>query len=128
MVPTLSWTVFDGLSRKYGVTSARLGMENAIDNYNLTLQTAFAEVDNALSDYFSTLQYINSIQQSADAARHYSELSLDNYKSGLSPFINVADAQMGWLESVNSLIAAKGNALTALITLYKALGGGWTTE
>ena len=128
VVPTLSWTVFDGLSRKYGVTSARLGMENAIDNYNLTLQTAFAEVDNALSDYFSTLQYINSIQQSADAARHYSELSLDNYKSGLSPFINVADAQMGWLESVNSLIAAKGNALTALITLYKALGGGWTTE
>jgi outer membrane protein TolC len=32
---------------------------------------------------------------------------------------------MTYLENVNTLITAKGQALTTLVTLCKALGGGW---
>jgi outer membrane protein TolC len=53
------------------------------------------------------------------------DLSLDLYKRGLSPFNNVVTAQMNILEYQNSVVTAQGNALTALITLYEALGGGW---
>ena len=45
------------------------------------------------------------------------------YKQGLTPFTNVVDAQINTLTYANSLIAAKGEALVALINLYKALGG-----
>ena len=32
---------------------------------------------------------------------------------------------MAYLQNMNSLIQARANALDALVTLYRALGGGW---
>ena len=59
-----------------------------------------------------------------EASAGYDRRALSNYKNGLSPYINVADAQMSYLENVNTLIVAKGQALSSLISLYKALGYG----
>lgn len=123
--PVLSWTVFDGFSRRYSNIEATQALRNAVDNYNLTVQTAISEVNDALSAYFANLRYIESIEKACEASENYDNRAVSNYKSGLSPFINVADAQTAWLQNMNSLISARGNALTALIVLYKALGGGW---
>lgn len=128
IAPTLSWTVFDGMARKYNIAQARQEMENAIDNYNFTVVTAVNEVDDALSTYFSSLKYISALEDVVKASSEYDSRSLDNYKNGLSPFINVANAQMSYLENMNTLIVAKGDALDALIALYKALGGGWIDD
>lgn len=126
VVPTLSWTIFDGFARKYNIASARLDMENAIENYNFTVLTAVREANNALSTYFSDLKYIDKQIEVVNAGAGYADRAFENYKSGLSPYINVADAQMTYLENMNTLISAKGQALNALIDLYKALGGGWS--
>lgn len=128
IVPTLSWTLFDGFARKYNIAEARQQMLNAIDSYNNTVITAVNEVDDALSTYFSSLHYIKALEDVVKASSQYDSRSLDNYKNGLSPYINVAQAQMSYLESMNTLIVAKGDALNALITLYKALGGGWIDD
>lgn len=126
IAPTLSWTIFDGFERKYNVASARENMQVAIDNYNLTVITAYQETDNALSTYFSDLKYIDILDKLVKSSRDYDLLSIDQYKNGLAPFINVADAQISYLSYQNTLIQARGQALTALVDLYKALGGGWT--
>ena len=128
IAPTLSWTIFDGLARKYAVASARENMQVAIDNYNLTVLTAFEETDNALSSYFSDLRYIDTLNKLVESSRNYDTLSIDQYKNGLAPFINVADAQMSYLSYQTTLIQAQGQALTAIVNLYKALGGGWIYE
>lgn len=125
IAPTLSWTIFDGLARNYNISSARENMQSAIDNYNLTVITAFEETDNALSTYFSNLKYIDTLNKLVESSRNYDLLSIDQYKNGLAPFINVADAQISYLSYQNTLIQAQGQALVALIDLYKALGGGW---
>lgn len=125
IAPTLSWTIFDGLARKYNVASARENMQVAVENYNLTVITAFEETDNALSTYFSNLKYIDTLNKLVKSSSDYDKLSIDQYKNGLAPFINVADAQISYLSYQNTLIQAQGQALTALIDLYKALGGGW---
>lgn len=125
IVPTLSWTVFDGLARNYNIVSARQSMLSAIDNYNLTILTAVEETDNALSTYFSELKYIKALEDVVKSSGDYDKRAIDNYKNGLTPFINVAQAQMSYLENMNTLISAQGNALTSLIDLYRALGGGW---
>lgn len=128
IAPTLSWTIFDGLARKYNVASARENMQVAIDNYNLTVMTAFQETDNALSSYFTDLKYIDILDKLVESSKDYDQLSIDQYKNGLTAFINVADAQISYLNYQNTLISAQGQALTALIDLYKALGGGWENE
>ncbi len=124
VAPTLSWTLFDGLSRRYATQSAKDALRNAVDNYNLAVLTAVQEADNAMSNYLTELRYIDSLEKLVEASAGYDRRALSNYKNGLSPYINVADAQMSYLENVNTLIVAKGQALSSLISLYKALGYG----
>ncbi len=52
-------------------------------------------------------------------------LAVDLYKTGLTPFSNVVDGQMNWLESQNTLVELEGKALATLVTIYQSLGGGW---
>ncbi len=124
VAPTLSWTVFDGLARRAGVASARDEMEAQIANYNATVLNAVQEVENALSTYTNDMRRISTLSDVVEQSRISLELSVDQYKQGLSPFTNVVDAQMNYLEYTNSLLSARGDALVALATLYRALGGG----
>lgn len=126
IAPTLSWTLFDGLSRNYALASAREQMQSAIDSYNLTVMTAVREADVALSDYHFTLRTIDLDKQVYDESATAFELSMDQYKNGLQSLTPVVDAQMNMLTYSNSLVTQKGNALLDLIDLYKALGGGWS--
>lgn len=125
IAPTLSWTLFDGFSRKYNVASARETMEAEIDSYNLTVMTAIEEVRNAMARYSAELRYINSINEVVNNSGESLEKSVELYKEGLSSFTPVVDAQLDNLNYQNTLVSAKGQALIALIELYKALGGGW---
>ncbi len=121
----MSWTIFDGLSRKYNLASAKEQLQIDIDNYNLVVLTAVEETDNALNAYTSDLKCISSLEEVVRQSEEAMRLSLDLYKLDLSAFTNVVDAQLTYLESENSVIEAKYNALSALISIYKALGGGW---
>lgn len=123
IAPTLSWTIFDGLSRKYGVAQAREQMQTSIDAYNLTVMTAVGEVDNAMASYESALETLEITSDLLAQSREALALSVDQYKQGLSAFTNVVDAQIDVLNAANSMATAKGNALIAIIDLYKALGG-----
>ncbi len=128
VAPTLSWTVFDGFARRAAVASAKEQMLAGIDNYNLTLLTAVQEVENAMTSYTDANAYLEEIKLVEENARKAFELSLDRYKQGLDAFINVAQAQISLLQYSNELVAARANSLTAVITLYKALGGGWSSQ
>ena len=128
IAPTLSWTVFDGLHRRYNAANARQQLENAVDSYNLTVLTAVEEVDNAMSRYLNNLRYIADLQLVVENSRKAEELSIDLYKQGLTPFSNVVDAQLNLLTYQNTLVTAQNNSLSALVDLYKALGGGWSEK
>lgn len=128
VAPTLSWTLFEGFGRRAAVASARENMEIEIDTYNLTLMTAFEEADNAMSAYFSTLKYMDNLTEVINNSALSDELSLDLYKRGLGTFTNVMDAQINLLTYELQMVEARGSALGSLISLYKALGGGWEND
>ncbi|MDE6856906.1 MAG: TolC family protein, partial [Muribaculaceae bacterium] len=65
-----------------------------------------------------TEDVVNQSKESLDYA-------VERYKKGLSPFNNVVDAQISYLTNQDSQISAQGKALTAVVNLYEALGGGW---
>lgn len=123
--PTLSWTLFDGMARKYRTAETNFQLEAAVDTYNYTVMNAVIEVKNAATNYRSSIETVSLIGNVIEQSKKSLQLSVDLYKKGLSPFINVVDAQMKYLENQNSRIVAEGNALTSIINLYQALGGGW---
>lgn len=125
IAPTLSWTIFNGFGRNAALAEAKEQLHLQVDNYNLTVLTAIEEVRNALCKYTATLKYIEAIKEVVRSSKESVNLSLDLYKQGLSNFTNVVDAQLNLLSYQNTLISARGEALMALVDLYKALGGGW---
>lgn len=126
--PTLSWTLFDGLARNYKAAEAKAQLEAAIDSYNYTVMNAVIEVSNATTAYRSSIESVRLIGEVIRQSEKSLQLAVDLYKKGLSPFSNVVDAQMNCIENQNSQITAEGNALTAVVTLYEALGGGWNNS
>lgn len=123
VAPTLSWTVFSGFERKYAVAQAKEQMQIGIDNYNLTVMTAVAEVNNAMAEYQAAIATYEADKKVYDQSNEAFDLSMEQYTSGLSAFTPVVDAQIDRLTTANSMITARGNAVIALIDLYKALGG-----
>lgn len=127
VAPQLSWTVFEGLSRNYALSESKLQLESAIDQYNLTVMSAVEEVDNALASYAGLLNAIQLQTKVVAESKKSMELSFELYRSGLTMFTNVVDGQISWLTNQNTLTQMQGEALSALVTIYKSLGGGWTS-
>lgn len=121
---TLSWTVFDGFARSNNLAEARLNLEAAIDDYNLTMQTAVEEVNSAISTYNASLTHVLRLKDVVEESQRSYELSVEQYKEGLSDFINVVNSQLTFLENQSALAEANGNVYAAQVALYKAFGGG----
>lgn len=121
--PKLSWTLFDGFSRKYALAQAKEQMMAGIDAYNLTVMNAYAEVENAMKAYEAATRSIDINAQVLAQSQESFDLAMDQYKQGLAAFTNVVNAQIDWLNCANTLVGNHGDALVALVDIYKALGG-----
>lgn len=125
IVPTLSLTIFDGLKRRNSTIAAQQKMEAMVDSYNNTILTAVEDVRNAMSVNVAVKKYITRLEEVVRYAKEEVTLSIDLYKQGLSTFSNVVDSQLDYITYQNTLVSAKGEAITSLIKLFEALGGGW---
>lgn len=125
IAPTLTWNFSTGGEQIYNVRAAKESLQSEINSYNLTVLTAVEEANNALSSYYTALKHINMINDVVEWARKQLELSVDLYRNGLSAFSNVVDAQETLLEYEIDAVTAKESALTSLVQIYTALGGGW---
>lgn len=126
--PSLSWTVFDGFARKNNVAQAKLQLEAATNDYNMTVLTAYEEVENAISNYNSAVEQVSLLEKVVEESEKSYNLAVDLYRDGLSDFINVNNSQLTYLENQNSLASARGNVYAAQVALYEALGGGSTVD
>lgn len=125
ITPTLSWTLFDGMERRANAAIAVDNLREAVDSYNYTVMNAYTEVDNAIESYRAAIRQAAILEQCVSVSQEFLDLSLDLYTQGLAEFTRVANAQVDLLNYNLQLVTARGNALTSLITLYKALGGGY---
>lgn len=125
IAPTLTWTVFSGFSRKYALAEAKVQTMEAIDSYNYTLQSAVSEVNNAITTYRNALRRTGMLNNVLAESRKSFDYSLDQYRQGLSGFLNLLNSQIDLLNYNNSLIQEQMSAQLAVISLYRALGGGW---
>ncbi len=126
IAPTLSWTIFQGTQRVQALASARAQLDSSIEQYNQTILTAVQEVENAMTNYLHIIKQIGLLKQLVAEGGQTLTLSLDLYKRGLASFQNVLDAQRSLLSYQSGYVEAQGNAVNALIQLYRALGGGWS--
>ncbi len=126
--PFLSWNIFNSgkIREQIKVEDARA--RQALFIYEQTLLTALSEVEDAMTGYIEQQTRLKALKDSVQASTRYLHLAEKLYKDGLSDFQNVLDAQRELFLAEDNLDKAKGNSAQYIVTLYKALGGGWDPE
>ena len=96
--------------------------------YQQRIQTAFREVNDALVDQDRTRVQLAAQRQRVESLRKYAELARLRFDNGYSDYIEVLDAERSLFDVELSYVQSQGTLFQALITLYKAMGGGWVGE
>jgi multidrug efflux system outer membrane protein len=97
----------------------------AVANYRKTIQTAFEEVSNALSDYQKNREQRAQEELLVNALRDADRLSTLRYRGGLDSYLQVLDAQRNEFSGELVLAQLRKNEMLSIVQLYRALGGGW---
>ncbi len=93
--------------------------------YEKAIQTAFREVDDALVDHRKTRERANTQLRQVTALRDYARLARLRYENGYTSYLEVLDAERSLFNVELQYTQTRADALTALISVYKAMGGGW---
>ncbi|WP_339525528.1 TolC family protein [Pseudomonas sp. EL_65y_Pfl2_R96] len=123
--PSLRWNLFDHgqISNNVRVQDARL--QQLIEVYRDKVRQAAREADDAASGLTKSLERERILREAQVAAKRSLSLASTQYREGYSDFQRVLDAQRALLEQQDNYLLSRSNAVSNLIALYKALGGGW---
>jgi NodT family efflux transporter outer membrane factor (OMF) lipoprotein len=108
------------------VEDARL--QQSLIQYRETVLQAAREVEDSMVAFNGTLTQGEILGKGVDASRRSTELSMLRYKEGFADYQRVLDSQQRLFSQQQRFISNKGAAVRSLISLYRALGGGWQTH
>jgi len=103
-------------------------MRQTLYAYESTVLQAFREVEDSLVAYQKLGEQQETQRARVEAERRVLELAELRYRGGVSDYLAVLDAQRSLFSSELDAVQTVGAHQTALIQLYKALGGGWPAE
>lgn len=123
--PSLRWNLFDHgqISNNVRVQDARL--QQLIEAYRDKVRQAAREADDAAVGLIKSLERERILGAAGTAAERSLVLASTQYREGYSDFQRVLDAQRALLEQQDNYLVSRSSAVSNLIALYKALGGGW---
>ena len=107
------------------VKSAEARQVQALEQYRKSVETAFREVDDALIGGTKSREAVDSRIRQVEALSIYARSARLRYEGGYSSFLEVLDAERSLFQAQIYESQARGQALIAVTTLYKVLGGGW---
>ena len=87
---------------------------------------ALEETEGAFSAYTRNTQRADRLDEAARQADEAARLARIRYDAGVTDFLAVLDAEREVLTNRDQLVQARVGTATALVNVYRALGGGWT--
>ncbi len=126
--PNISIPIFEGGRLRGQLQLTRAEQQEAAINYQRTVLGAWHDVDNALVAYSAEQGRRDALVRSVAENGRSLGLARDQYRQGLSDFLNVLNAERSLLQAQQQLTDSTVTVTTNLVQLYKALGGGWEPD
>ena len=123
---TVSLPLFDAGTRRANVVAARARYDEAGVVYRGKLRGAVREVEEALIALQSTADRSTDAQVATEGFAASFRATEARFKGGLASLYELEDARRSALQAEIALTDLKRERATAWITLYRALGGGWS--
>jgi NodT family efflux transporter outer membrane factor (OMF) lipoprotein len=123
--PAINWTLFDAGRRKAGVKFAEAQVDAAKAAYQDTVLRAFREVESSLVAIDRASEQVSDLKRLSASARETAAISRRDYERGILDQLTVLDAQRQSNRADMLLAQGEVQLVVNVVTLYKALGGGW---
>lgn len=122
---SLTGPVYQGGLLRAQYRQAVAARDQSALQYQAAVLNALQEVANALVSRQKLAE--TSIQQTraVSAYQEAVKISRQRYQQGQSSYYEVLQAQQNLFPAENSLVQTRVGYLTAIVQLYRALGGGW---
>lgn len=123
--PNISWAAFNLGRVQAQIDAAGARAKGQLASYEKTVLNALEETEDALVDYGRQRARRDYLAEAAKASEQAAKLARERYQNGVADFLTVLDAERNLLLAQIELAASETNTATALVSIYKALGGGW---
>ncbi len=126
--PSLTIPIFEGGRLRGTLALREAQQQEAAVAYQRTVLQAFTDVDNALIAYTAEQRRRVRLAEQVAQSRRAFNLAQDQYRQGLTDFLQVLTAQRTMLAAEQQLSDSTATVSSNLVALYKALGGGWEAD
>jgi NodT family efflux transporter outer membrane factor (OMF) lipoprotein len=120
--------IFAGGRVRANIDVEKARTEQQLAFYEQTVLLALEEVENVVVSFARERERRGQLLRAVDATQRSVDLVRTQYMAGLSDFQNVLDTQRSLVDQQDQLAASRGDVVKNLISLYKALGGGWALD
>ncbi|HEY8522109.1 MAG TPA: TolC family protein [Gammaproteobacteria bacterium] len=125
LTPVISWAAFDLGAVRAQIAAAEARAAAALAAYEQAVLRALEETENAFVLYAESRRRLDAVVAQAQASRRAAELARIQYREGALDFLRMLDAERTVLEAEDAVASAEADLNTAVVAIYKALGGGW---
>ncbi|AOK32674.1 RND transporter [Burkholderia singularis] len=122
-VPRITLPIFEGGRLHANLDLAHARRNEAVAQYEKTVQSAFRDVADALSARAWLTEQVAIQRDTLTAQSERARLAKLRYDNGAAPFLEVLDAQRDLLNAQQQLVQMRQGLLSSRIALYAALGG-----
>lgn len=123
--PTVGLNLFDNGRTRASVKVQEAVEEQALITYKQKVLTALVEVEDALIALEKEDVHCNALYASVQANRKSVQLANQLYLAGETDFLQVLIVEQSLYTKEDALAQSRGRKIADMISLYKALGGGW---
>jgi multidrug efflux system outer membrane protein len=128
LVPGFTWPIFDAGRIRANIRAQNEAEQQAVATYQQAVLNALRDVEDALVAYENEQVRHKALAEAVDADKQAVDLATDQYKQGVADFLTVLDAERELYAAQDSLVQSDQTVSANLVTLYKALGGGWEID
>ena len=122
---TISQSLFQGGKLDAQLSNAEANAEAMRLMYEKSFRTAVSEVESAMSGFKTQRNQVVSLASRVNDFGITVSRSQELYKRGLKDYLAVLSSQSDFYNAQNALEQSRLSEVNYLISLYKALGGGW---
>jgi multidrug efflux system outer membrane protein len=117
--------IFEGGRNRRRVEITESQQRQALYAYENTVMNAFRDTEDALVTYRTAGEQRTAQSSRVTAERKVLDLAETRYRGGVAAYLEVLDAQRSLFDAELDEAQTIGAHLSALVDLYRALGGGW---
>lgn len=122
----ISMPLFDGGTLQANVVAARARYDEALSVYRAAMRGAVREVETALITLDSSARRTADARAAVEGYEATVRAADARYRGGLGSLFDLEEARRSALVANSSLVELQRDQVAAWISLYRALGGGWT--